>query len=168
MDCIKYYSSPLGNITLASDGTALTGLWFDGQRHFAETLGSDPAKASLPVFTAVGVWLDAYFSGSDPGQPPPLSPRGTPFRKAVWNVLLTIPYGHVMTYGAVADLLSAQNGCGRTSARAVGNAVGHNPISLLIPCHRVVGADGSLTGYAGGLERKEKLLMLEKAKIFYP
>ena len=161
MEYIRHYSSPLGTITVASDGNALTGLWFDGQKYFADTLASEYEERSLPVFDRAVEWLDVYFSGSDPGKTPPLSPRGTPFRRAVWNVLITIPYGHVMTYGAIAELLSAQNGHSRTSARAVGNAVGHNPVSLFIPCHRVIGANGSLTGYAGGLERKRRLLLLE-------
>ena len=151
------YASPLGEIVLASDGAALTGLWFAGQKYF-------PADASLfqpvdmggsePLAQAVQ-WLDAYFAGRDPGFTPPLRPAGTPFRQQVWNALLEIPYGQTTTYGALARRLSV------ASAQAVGGAVGHNPISLIIPCHRVVGSSGSLTGYAGGIERKEALLRLE-------
>ena len=159
MEYVWRAASPLGNIILASDGDALTGLWFEGQAHFAETLDPEHAERAFPIFDSTLEWLAAYFSGSDPGRIPSLAPKGTPFRQAVWKTLLTIPYGHVVTYGTVAAFLSAQGI--RTSARAVGGAVGHNPISIFIPCHRVVGANGSLTGYAGGLERKRVLLLLE-------
>ena len=160
MDCIYHYDSPLGGITLAADGDALTGLWFDGQRHFGETLPADYNEAFLPVFAEAVRWLDRYFSGEHPDSIPPLNPRGTPFRRLVWQQLLRIPYGQTMTYGELADRLSAQTGR-RVSARAVGGAVGHNPVSLMIPCHRIVGADGSLTGYAGGTDRKKLLLQME-------
>lgn len=163
MDFICHYASPLGAVTLASDGTALTGLWFEGQKYYAETLASEYTERSLPVFGRAIEWLDIYFRGTDPGTPPPLSPAGTPFRRAVWAFLLRVPYGHTVTYGSIARALSEKSGCERTSARAVGNAVGHNPISLFIPCHRVVGAGGHLTGYAGGLDRKRQLLLLENA-----
>ncbi|MCR5173863.1 MAG: methylated-DNA--[protein]-cysteine S-methyltransferase [Oscillospiraceae bacterium] len=163
MDFIWHYASPLGAVTLASDGTALTGLWFEGQKYYAETLGPEFAEHPLSVFDRAVEWLDIYFRGRDPGSPPPLSPSGTPFRLAVWEFLLTVPYGHTVTYGDIAKALSEKSARGHTSARAVGNAVGHNPLSLFIPCHRVVGAGGSLTGYAGGLERKRRLLLLEKA-----
>ena len=157
MDYTYRYTSPLGGITLASDGEALTGLWFDGQKYFADTLDAEYAEKALPIFDETAKWLDLYFSGIMPDFTPKLSPRGTPFRHAVWNVLLTIPYGHTMTYGEIAKAL----GC--RSAQAIGGAVGHNPISLIIPCHRVVGADGSLTGYAGGVDKKCRLLEMEQA-----
>ncbi|MBR5960873.1 MAG: methylated-DNA--[Clostridia bacterium] len=164
MDCIYHYESPLGGITLAGDGSALTGLWFDGQAHFAESLSASCEDRMLPVFTEAEHWLDRYFSGRIPDFTPALNPRGTPFRRLVWKYLLTVPYGETVTYDEIADRLSAQTGR-RISARAVGGAVGHNPVSLIIPCHRVVGADGRLTGYAGGLDRKTKLLRMEQETL---
>ncbi len=161
MDCIHRYASPLGGITLSSDGTALTGLWFDGQKYFAAGLPAGCPEAMLPVFAQAEKWLDLYFSGKDPGFTPPLRPRGTAFRKAVWEFLLTIPYGETLSYGEIAVRLAEQGNRPRPSARAVGGAVAHNPVSLIIPCHRVVGAGGRLTGYAGGTGRKAKLLALE-------
>ena len=155
MDYTYRYTSPLGGITLASDGEALTGLWFDGQKYFADTLDAEYAEKVLPVFDETAKWLDLYFGGIVPGFTPKLNPRGTSFRRRVWDVLLTIPYGQTMTYGEIAKAL----GC--RSSQAIGGAVGHNPISLIIPCHRVVGADGSLTGYAGGVDKKRRLLELE-------
>ncbi len=162
MEYTHHYESPLGGITLASDGIALTGLWFDGQKYFADTLDALHEEKDLPIFQQTGTWLDCYFSGRVPNFTPDLHPKGTAFRRAVWEILLTIPYGRVMTYGEIAALLAARRGGVRTSARAVGNAVGHNPISLIIPCHRAVGAGGALTGYAGGLERKARLLAMER------
>ena len=164
MEYIDHYASPLGSVTLAGDGTALTGLWFDGQKHFAETLSADHEERNLPVFEETKRWLNCYFSGRAPGFTPPLAPRGTTFRKAVWEILTEIPPGKTTTYSEVAERLSRRTGV-RTSARAVGNAVGHNPILLIIPCHRVVGAGGSLTGYAGGIERKILLLKMEQEMI---
>ncbi len=161
MDSVHHYQSPLGAVTLASDGNALTGLWFDGQKHFAETLPADHSEQMLPVFAEAERWLDRYFSGGIPDFTPPLFLRGTPFRRLVWEQLLLIPYGTTVTYGQLAERLSVQTGR-RVSARAVGGAVGHNPISLIVPCHRVIGADGSLTGYAGGTDRKSELLRMEK------
>ena len=159
---INHYNSPLGSITLASDGGAVTGLWFDGQRHFGSTLGSDCRECDLPIFAETRRWLDVYFEGHDPGLLPPLRLIGTPFQISVWHQLLNIPYGQTFTYGQIAQVLAHTTGR-PLSSRAVGNAVGRNPISLLIPCHRVVGADGSLTGYAGGIERKRILLRLEQS-----
>ena len=159
------YDSPLGPITLAGEDGALTGLWFDGQKYFGAGLPAGTPEGEPPVFRQVRAWLDRYFRGEDPGPAPPLAPAGTAFQRAVWEVLREIPYGRTATYGQVAQ--AADRGLGRnTSPRAAGSAVGRNPISLLIPCHRVVGAGGSLTGYAGGLERKEALLKLEGAEIF--
>ena len=164
MDYIHHYMSPLGGVTLASDGSALTGLWFDGQKYFAASLSADHAEKKLPVFAEAERWLDRYFTGSVPDFVPPLNPRGTAFRRLVWKFLLTVPYGRTVTYGEIADRLAAQAGQ-PVSARAVGGAVGHNPVSLIIPCHRVIGADGSLTGYAGGLDRKTWLLRLEQETL---
>ena len=163
MDYVWHYDSPQGGITLASDGEALTGLWFDGQRHFAATLGGEHEGKPLPVFEQATRWLDAYFAGRVPDFAPPLRLIGTPFQKAVWELLLTIPYGETRSYGELAAMLAEARGLRRASARAVGAAVGRNPISLIIPCHRVLGSDGRLTGYAGGLERKRALLELERA-----
>ena len=164
LDYISHYDSPLGGITLAADGDALTGLWFDGQKHFGATLSSNPIEKQRPVFQETKCWLDIYFSGRDPAFTPPLHLRATPFRRAVWEILLTIPYGRTTTYGAIAARLAGLTG-ERVSARAVGGAVGHNAISLIIPCHRVIGADGALTGYAGGTERKLCLLRMESAPV---
>ena len=163
MTYIYEYTSPLGSITLASNGESLTGLWFDGQKYFPHKLISESTEAELPIFTQTMKWLDTYFSGEVPDFTPQISLQTTPFRKAVYEVLLTIPYGHTMTYGEIANIIAEQKGIERMSAQAVGGAVGHNPISIIIPCHRVVGADGSLTGYAGGIDRKTELLKLEKA-----
>lgn len=168
---VCHYGSPLGGITLTSDGAALTGLWFDGQRHFPDALAADHEGKPLPVFDAARHWLDVYFSGRDPGFVLPLnmdsSRNATPFRKAVWEILLTIPFGETMTYGEIARILAARNGLKKMSAQAVGGAVGHNPVSLIVPCHRVVGAGGALTGYGGGLERKQRLLELEMSRGGY-
>jgi len=168
----KKYKEIGRRITLASDGERLTGLWLEGQKYFgggAEAgVGAGAgagAQRDLPVFQAVREWLDRYFAGERPESPSekiPLAPAGSAFRQAVWNVLLTkIPYGQTMTYGEVARQAARLLGRPRLSSRAVGGAVGHNPISIIIPCHRVVGADGSLTGYAGGLAVKKRLLELE-------
>lgn len=165
MDYTCHYTSPLGGITLASDGTALIGLWFDGQKYFADALSPEYEEKSLPVFAEALRWLDLYFSGRDPGFTPALNLRGAGFRKEIWEILLTIPYGKTMTYGEIAAQIAAQRGIPRMSAQAVGGAVGHNPISLIVPCHRVVGTNGSLTGYAGGIDRKMQLLLLEKTDM---
>lgn len=163
MQYTTHYESPLGGITLASDGNALTGLWFDGQKYFADTLDKEHETAELPVFDATRRWLDAFFSGTEPSFTPPLRMIASPFRKRVWESLLRIPYGKTTTYSAIAQEIAAERGQKSMSAQAVGGAVGHNSISLIIPCHRVVGANGSLTGYAGGIDRKIKLLQLEHA-----
>ena len=165
MICISEYSSPLGKITLAGDETAIIGLWFSGQKYFGNILPEQTAPKELPVFREAKRWLDIYFSGNEPDFLPPLRYDSTPFRKAVCDIMLTIPYGKTMAYGEIAAEIAAQRGIKRMSAQAVGGAVGHNPISLMIPCHRVVGTNGSLTGYAGGIERKIKLLELEKTDM---
>lgn len=162
MNYIHHYTSPLGKIIMASDGTALTGLWFEGQKYLDAALIENCPKKNLPVFDQTLQWLELYFSGNVPGFTPPVSMNATPFRKTVWNILLTIPFGKTITYGEIASQIAAQRGLMQMSAQAVGGAVGHNPISLIIPCHRVIGANGSLTGYAGGLERKRQLLTMEK------
>lgn len=164
MDYIHHYDSPLGGIILASDGEALKGLWFDGQKYFGSTFTpfAESVQKSLPVFEKTVQWLDIYFSGEAPDFIPPLLMQTTPFRRKVWELLLTIPYGQTMTYGEIADKIGSRNGLSRTSARAVGNAVGHNAISLIIPCHRVLGAGGKFTGYAGGIDKKIWLLEMEK------
>ena len=161
MDYLHHYASHLGAMTLASDGQSLVGLWFDDQKHFACSLEEDAVEKELPVFDETIRWLDIYFGGNVPDFVPSLAPRGTPFQKEVWDILLTIPYGKTMTYGEIAGILAKRRGFAKMSAQAVGSAVSHNPISLIIPCHRVVGANGKLTGYAGGLDRKAKLLSLE-------
>lgn len=161
MDYTYHYDAPVGGITMASDGQVLIGLWFDGQKYFADTLGPEQEEKNLPVFEQTCHWLDIYFSGKEPDFTPQLRLRSTAFRESVWRILQTIPYGQTMTYGEIARMLSQQRGVQTMSAQAVGGAVGHNPISLIIPCHRVIGANGQLTGYAGGLEIKVKLLQLE-------
>lgn len=154
-------ASPLGDLTLASDGQALTGLWLPGQKYFAAGLEDDAAESpGLPVFQQTRAWLAAYFDGKGLPELPLLAPHGTAFQQSVWKLLLKIPYGKTVSYGTLAARLK-EHGVS-TSPRAVGGAVGHNPISILIPCHRVIGAGGSLTGYAGGLTAKEYLLTLER------
>ena len=161
MTCIQHYRSPLGGILLAADEDGLTGLWFDGQKYYADTLPPDAAEEETPALTAAKRWLDVYFTGRQPAFMPPLHPIGSPFRQAVWQLLLLIPYGQTTTYGAIARQLAAGQGLPSVSAQAVGGAVGHNRISILIPCHRVVGTGGSLTGYAGGIDKKIQLLTWE-------
>ena len=165
MDYTYHYDSPLGGITLASDGEALIGLWFDGQKHFASTLRLAHEERLLPVFEETVRWLHIYFSGREPGFTPPLCLRTTAFRRLVGEIMLAIPYGKTATYRDIAQLAAARMGLATLSAQAVGGAVGHNPISLIVPCHRVVGTDGSLTGYAGGMEKKLRLLQLEGADM---
>ena len=159
MTYLTTMDSPVGPLLLASDGTSLTGLWLEHQKYFAAGLDPAAQKApALPVFRETERWLRDYFAGRLPPALPLLAPVGTVFRQSVWRRLLEIPYGQTCTYGDLAAELGS-------SPRAVGSAVGHNPISILIPCHRVLGADGSLTGYAGGLEKKRFLLALEQAGL---
>lgn len=165
MDYTYHYQSPLGGITLSSNGTELTGLWFDGQKYFGDTLPKEYEEKTLPIFEQTARWLDIYFGGKEPDFTPPLLMKTTPFRKAVWEIMLEIPFGQTMTYGEIADRIAQQRGLPKMSAQAVGGAVGHNSISLIIPCHRVVGTNGSLTGYAGGIDKKVQLLTLEKADM---
>ena len=163
------YDSPLGGILMAADGAGLTGLWFDGQKYFARGLDREAEERALPVFESAREWLDIYFSGREPDFTVPLHLKGTPFQIEVWELLRAIPYGRTATYGELAKSLAERRGLPRMSAQAAGGAVGHNPVSIIVPCHRVVGSDGSLTGYAGGVDKKLKLLELEKAdtRAFY-
>ena len=160
MDYTAHYASPLGEILLASDGQALTGLWFAGQKYCAATLDALHTERELPIFGVTMRWLDLFFTGVRPYFAPPLYLRGTGCRRRVWAVLLEIPFAETRSYGELARALAVKTGR-RVSARAVGAALGRNPISLIVPCHRVLSADGSLCGYAGGLWRKEALLRLE-------
>lgn len=182
------YESPIGGIILASDGEALTGLWFERQKYFGASLGKELAaqlseseemeqrklcagESTEPeIFAETRCWLNVYFGGGIPDFTPACRLQGSPFRMEVWEILKTIPYGETMTYGEIARRIAGRESGkkeagSRMSAQAVGGAVGHNPIGIIIPCHRVIGSDGSLTGYAGGIDKKEKLLLLEKAKF---
>lgn len=165
MTYIQHYASPLGGILLAADEVGLTGLWFDGGKYFAGDLPAEHTERETPILAETRRWLDIYFSGDEPDFLPPLHPIGSAFRQAVWEILLQIPYGQTVTYGEIARQLAQTRGLARMSAQAVGGAVGHNAISVIIPCHRVVGTNGSLTGYAGGINRKVKLLELEHADM---
>lgn len=171
MTFLQHYNSPLGGILLAADEIGLTGLWFDGQKYFARDLPAEHVEQNTPVLSEAKRWLDIYFTGRKPDFTPPLHPVGSAFRQAVWEILLQIPYGQTTTYGEIARQLAAKLGLPRMSAQAVGGAVGHNEISIIIPCHRVVGTNGSLTGYAGGIDKKVKLLELEHTdmtELFVP
>lgn len=165
MQYTAHYDSSLGGITIASDGVALIGLWFDGQKHFAQTLGEEYVMKTVPVLDEARRWLDLYFSGSAPKFTPQIRMIASLFRQRVWQSLLRIPYGQTTTYLAIAREIAAERGLKTMSPQAIGSAVGHNPISLIVPCHRVVGADGSLTGYAGGIDRKAELLRLEGLNV---
>jgi methylated-DNA-[protein]-cysteine S-methyltransferase len=155
-----HYQAPIGNLTAAARDNALIGLWFDGQKYFPADTGGWELTPDYPVLAQLRVWLDGYFGGENRAFPGKLSPQGSEFRREVWQILLQIPYGQTTSYGAIASQLAAAHGKPQ-SARAIGGAVGHNPISLLIPCHRVLGAGGTLTGYAGGIDKKKALLKLE-------
>ena len=165
MTFLQHYNSPLGGILLAADEIGLTGLWFDGQKYFARDLPAEHVEQNTPVLSEAKRWLDIYFTGREPDFTPPLHPIGSVFRQAVWEILLQIPYGQTTTYGEIARQLAAKLGLPRMSAQAVGGAVGHNEVSIIIPCHRVVGTSGSLTGYAGGVDKKAALLKLERADM---
>lgn len=151
----------MGGITIASDGDSVTGLWFDGQRFFADTLSPEHEERALPVFDLTRKWLDVYFSGKNPDFMPPVSLNGTPFQMQVWEILKTIPYGTTITYRDIAKEIERVRGIASMSSQAVGGAVGRNPVSIIVPCHRVVGSNGSLTGYAGGIDTKIALLRAE-------
>ena len=162
MQYINYYQSPLGKILLAADEIGLIGLWFLGQKYYAYNLSENCEEKLLPVFKQTKDWLDLYFSGQIPEYMPAIHMIGSTFRIEVWKLLLQIPYGETVTYSELAKMVAKNRNSDHMSARAVGGAVAHNNISVIIPCHRVMGANGSLTGYAGGIERKIKLLELEK------
>ena len=161
MTFIQHYNSPLGGILLAADEIGLTGLWFNGQKDFARSLPAGYTEQNTPALSEAKRWLEVYFTGKKPDFMPPLHIVGSAFRRAVWEILLQIPYGKTTTYGEIARQLAKKQKLPRMSAQAVGGAVGHNEISIIIPCHRVVGTNGSLTGYAGGIDKKIKLLELE-------
>lgn len=165
MEYIYTYDSPLGIITMAGENDSLTGLWIEGQKYFASSLKSDFKERLLPVFENTINWLDIYFGGYAPNFTPSLKLKGTPFQILVWEILLKIPYGETVTYKDIACEVANKKGIEKMSAQAVGGAVGHNPVSIIVPCHRVVGSNGSLTGYAGGIDKKLKLLTLEKADV---
>lgn len=167
------YNAPIGRMMIVSDDTRIVGVWLEGQKYFGGVIGEDLLRQDdLPVLQEAKSWLDRYFAGDKPRiSELPLAPRGNAFRQAVWRILCAIPYGEVVTYGDIAKEIARQRGIKTMSAQAIGGAVGHNPISVIIPCHRVVGANGNLTGYAGGLEVKIKLLThegVDMEKFFRP
>ena len=158
------YDSPLGMIAMTSDGKALKRLWIEGQCDYVNLLSELPVKKELSVFEQTKSWLDKYFSGEKPGELPRLAPEGSTFQRRVWELLLEIPYGQTRTYSQIAEQIAAERGLAKMAAQAIGGAVGRNPIPILIPCHRVVGRDGSLVGYSGGLEKKVMLLEIENCR----
>lgn len=165
------YQSPVGEILLAADDLGLTGLWFEGQKYYALNLDKKHEEKEVPVLKEAKHWLDIYFTGKEPDFIPPVHMHGTPFQMGVWEILRRIPYGETTTYREIAKKIAERRGLQRMSAQAVGNAVGRNNISIIVPCHRVVGTNGSLTGYAGGIDKKTALLKLEgtfKEKYFVP
>lgn len=165
------YQSPVGEILLAADDIGLTGLWFEGEKYYALSLDKEHEEKEIPVFAEVKRWLDIYFIGKKPDFMPPIHMIGTPFQMEVWGLLREIPYGKTTTYGDLAKQIAKRRGLERMSAQAVGFAVGRNEISLIVPCHRVVGTNGSLTGYAGGIHKKIQLLAHEGVdvdKLFVP
>ncbi len=159
MKYINKYNSKIGNLILASNGDAITGIWFENQKNFINTF---PEKeTNLPIFDETKKWLDIYFTGKNPNFMPNIILNGSEFRLKVWNILKQIPYGKITTYGEIAKKIAEEKSIKKMSAQAVGSAIGHNPVSIIIPCHRVIGNNGKLTGYAGGIERKYELLKLE-------
>ena len=158
---IESFPSPIGELTLGSDGEFLTGLWLADQKYFMADVVEIASEKPLPIFQETKAWLERYFRAENPGPIPAVRPQGSEFRQCVWELLVEIPYGKLVTYGELAQKVGAQRGMAKMSSRAVGGAVGHNPVSIIIPCHRVVGANGSLTGYGGGIARKIALLELE-------
>ncbi|MCL1797770.1 MAG: methylated-DNA--[protein]-cysteine S-methyltransferase [Eggerthellaceae bacterium] len=169
---VKTFPSPVGDLTFVSDGEHLTGLYLENQRYFMENVvgelkspQSSRETFNLVIFSDTQRWLKLYFEGKNPGMLPPIKMNGTPFRQRVWELLLEIPYGELVTYGELAAKLAAEKGVEKMSSRAVGGAVGHNPISILVPCHRVIGANNNLTGYGGGIDRKIQLLELEGVDV---
>ena len=165
MNITQTYESPIGEMLIAADELGITGLWFKGQKYYASTLGSEDSKGTNAYIEKAFEWLEAYFSGDIPKNVPRIHLVGTQFQIMIWQRLLDIPYGATATYGELARTIAFDNRIQKVSPRAVGVAVGHNPISVIVPCHRVIGYDGSLTGYAGGLDKKEWLLNLEAKTI---
>lgn len=165
MQYISHYTSPLGELLIAADDIGLTGLWFAGQKYYARGLDTEHEERESPAIVSAKHWLDVYFAGQQPDFTPPLHLVGTDFQTAVWDILLTVPYGETLTYGEIAARIAVQQGRGHMSAQAVGGAVGRNPVSIIVPCHRIVGKSGDLTGYAAGVEKKTSLLRLENAAL---
>lgn len=161
MNYIYKYKSPIGLLIFESDGESLAAVWIDGRKNFANKLEGVNSETDLPVFSETKRWFDLYFSGQIPTFTPLLAPQGGEFRQAVWEILSAIPYGKTISYGDIARQIAKQMGKEKMSAQAVGGAVGQNPISIIIPCHRVIGTNGNLTGYASGLDVKIKLLAIE-------
>lgn len=171
MQYTAVYQSSVGDVLLAADETGLTGLWFEGEKFYALSLDPEHEERETPIFAITRRWLDIYFSGHEPDFMPPVHMIGSEFRRCVWELLLQIPYGTTVTYGDLARQVARRRGLRRMSAQAVGGAVGHNEISIIVPCHRVVGTNASLTGYAGGVDKKRRLLELEGVdmeKFFVP
>ena len=166
MHYLNHYESPLGAMTMASDGDRLTGLWFDGQKYDRSTINDEAAlEPDLPVFTRTAQWLDTYFGGTDPGFTPPIRVEGSDFKRMVTSIMLSIPFGATSTYARIAAEVARRTGRKQMSAQAVGGAVGRNPIVLIVPCHRVLASNGGLRGYAGGVDRKERLLQMEGVNV---
>lgn len=165
MQYTSQYHSPLGEILIAADDIGLTGLWFEGQKYYALHLDKENQEQETQILKDTKRWLDIYFSGQEPNFKLPLHFTGTDFQNEVWEILYSIPYGKTTTYGKIANILAKRKGLERMSAQAVGGAVGHNEISIIVPCHRVVVFQGSLTGYAGGIDKKVSLLKLEKVNM---
>ena len=157
-----HYLSPLGQLLLAADDEGLIGIWFEGQKYYAKVVTNDCTEQEIPILRDTKRWLDQYFAGQAPTLEIPIHFIGTEFQKEVWKNLKDIPYGHTTTYKEIAEMIAKKRGIPRMSAQAVGNAVGRNPIAVLVPCHRVLGSEGQLTGYAGGIEKKKALLELEQ------
>ena len=165
MQYTNYYCSPIGKMLLASDETGLTGIWFEGEKFYSSGLDSEHKEKESDVLEEARRWLDIYFTGRNPDFTPRLHLQGSPFRMMVWDILKEIPYGQTMTYNETAKHIAKAKGLPHMSAQAVGGAVAHNPVSIIIPCHRVIGSDGSLTGYAGGIDKKVKLLQYEGVHV---
>ena len=161
MQYTSTHETPFGNVLLTADDVGLTGLWIRDSRYYASNLENKHTEKNLPVFESVKEWLDIYFSGNNPGFTPPIHLIGTPFQLSVWKILQEIPYGKTTTYGKIAKTIAEERGIKRMAAQAVGGAVGRNPVSIIVPCHRVIGTDGSLVGYGGGIDKKIMLLRLE-------
>lgn len=165
MQYTSKYQSPIGTILLSADDIGLTGLWLENQKYYALHLNKENTEKDIPLLKKAKRWLDIYFSGNEPDYKLPLHFTGSAFQNAVWKILCSIPYGQTATYGEIAEILAKQKNLKRMSAQAVGGAVGHNRISIIVPCHRVIGSNGNLIGYSGGIKNKQKLLELEGLDI---